>query len=199
MPAKPKPTQAQIALGHEGVLRSDPERVAVQLLDSVIGGGGFSSRLMTTARAEGGLTYGVFSQFAMGRQRGLFVVSTFTRVPEVNTMVELLLRELERARTEPPTATEVADAKGFMIGRFALGLESSSSVASSLVELDVMGLPDDSLDTFRARVRDVTVADAARVAERLLHPERLAIVVVGPAEQLVPQLESFGPVEVVEP
>jgi zinc protease len=67
------------------------------------------------------------------------------------------------------------------------------------VDLDVYGLPEDSLDTYRSKVRAVTVADTAREAEARLHPDRIAITVVGPAAALAPQLERFGPVEVVTP
>jgi zinc protease len=63
----------------------------------------------------------------------------------------------------------------------------------------VYGLPDDSLDTYRARVRATTPAEVAELASRLLHPERAAIVLVGPAEALRPQLEGLGPIEIVEP
>ena len=85
------------------------------------------------------------------------------------------------------------------VGRFGLGLETSAAVLRGLVSLDLYGLPEDSLDTYRARVRAVDTAEAARVARAHLHPERLAIVLLGPASQLVPQLEGLGPVEVVEP
>ena len=70
---------------------------------------------------------------------------------------------------------------------------------ASLVDLDVHGLPQDSLDTYRGRVRATTRDDTARMAAQLLHPERAAIVLVGPAEALVPQVQDLGPVEVVQP
>lgn len=70
---------------------------------------------------------------------------------------------------------------------------------AALVELDVYGLPEDSLDTYRARVRATTAEQAAELARRLLHPERAAIVLVGPADRILPQLEGLGPVEVVKP
>ena len=66
-------------------------------------------------------------------------------------------------------------------------------------DLDVHGLPEDSLDTFRGRVRALTVEDTARAARDLVHPERAAILVVGPAEAILPQLEDLGPVEVIQP
>ncbi len=196
---RPDLEQARIALGHDGIARSDPDRVAVSLMNELLGGGGFSSRLMERLRAEAGLTYGVSSGFSLRRERGPFGVSTFTRVPEARRALDLTLDEIERFRREPPGEAELRDARALAVGEFSLGLESSDSVMASLVDLDVYGLPEDSLDTYRARVRATTPEQIAPLAGRLLHPERAAIVLVGPAESLLPQLEGLGPVEVVEP
>ena len=197
---RPDLAQVRIMVGHEGLARTDPRRVGAAIMNIVVGGGGFSSRLMDKLRSEAGLTYGVGSGFSLRRHKGPFYVSTFTRVPEVRRALDMTLAELERARgAEPPTEDELRDAKALAVGRFSLGLETSSAVLSSLVDLDVHGLPEDSLDTYRGRVRALTTEDTARLARELLHPDRAAIVLVGPAEAIVPQVESLGPVEVVKP
>jgi zinc protease len=196
---RPDLVQARILIAHEGIARTDPDRVSTKLMNAVVGGGGFSSRLMERLRSEEGLTYGVGSGFSMRRHPGPFYVSTFTRVAEVRRVLDLTLTELERARTQPPEDEELRDAKALVVGRFSLNLETSAAVVASLVDLDVYGLPQDSLDTYRARVRAVTTDDTARMARRRLHPDRVAIVLVGPAESLVPQVEDLAPVEVVEP
>jgi zinc protease len=196
---RPDLGQAQIVVGHEGISRTDSERLAASLMNTVLGGGAFSSRLMKRVRADEGLTYSVSSYFAMRRHPGPFGVSTFTRVPEVRRVVDLVLSELARVRSDPPSPQEVASSQSQQVGRFSLGLETSSAVTSSLVNLDVYGLPEDSLDTFRGRIRALTAEDTARVARDLVHPERAAILVVGPAEAIVPQLEDLGAVEVVQP
>jgi len=196
---RPDLTQAQIALVHEGISRKDPERIAASLLNEAIGGSGFSSRLMQRVRADAGLTYGVSSAFNLRREGGFFEVSTFTRVAEVRRVIDLLLAELERARSEPPAGLELEETRTLAVGQFALGMETSDDVLDGLVNLEIYGLPENSLDTYRARVRAVTAADVARVAAKLLHPERAAIILVGPAEALKPQLHGLGPVEVVEP
>jgi zinc protease len=196
---RPDLGQAQILVGHEGISRTDPERLPASLLNTVLGGDAFSSRLMTRVRAEEGLTYSVSSFFAMRRHPGPFAVSTFTRVPEVRRVIDLLLAELERVRSDPPSPEEVVGAQSQTVGEFSLGLETSSAVASALVDLDVHGLPEDSLDTFRGRIRALSAEDTARAARDLVHPERAAIVVVGPAEATLPQLQDLGAVEVVQP
>jgi zinc protease len=196
---RPDLVQAHIVIAHEGIARTDPDRVAAILMNSVLGGSGFSSRLVSRVRADAGLTYGVYSAFSLRREPSLFFISTFTRVPEVRTVVDLLLAEMERMRSEPPSDEELSQAKTFAVGDFSLSLETSDAVMGGLVDLDVYGLPDDSLDTYRTRVRAVTLEDTARLAKGLLHPDRAAIVLVGPAEKLVPQVEDLAPVEVVTP
>jgi zinc protease len=196
---RPDLTQTRITLAHEGIARTDPNRVAASLLNEAIGGSGFSSRLMQRVRAEAGLTYGVSSRFSLRRDGGTFVVATFTRVAEVRRVIDLLLAELARARREPPAGSELEEMRALEVGQFALGIETSDAVLDSLVNLNIYGLPEDSLDTYRSRIRAVTAADVERLALRLLHPDRAAIVLVGPAEALTPQLNDLGPIEVVHP
>jgi len=196
---RPELGQARIVVAHDGLARDHEERLAADLMNKVLGGSGFSSRLMQRVRADEGLTYGVGSGFDMRRQPGPFRVSTFTRASEAGRVVELVLAELERIRREPPSEEELEDAASLAVGSFGLSLESSRAVISGLVDLEVYDLPRDSLDTYRSRVRALDVEDTAEAARRFVHPDRAAIVVLGPAETLRPQLERFGPVEVVQP
>lgn len=192
--------QAQIALANEGIARTDPERIAASLMNSVLGGGGFLSRLMSRVRADEGLTYGVSSGFSLRSQPGPFSIRTFTQVDQVGRVVEILLEEVEAiGAAKPPNVEELEAAKRLSAGRFVLGLETSAAIASSLIDLDINRLPPDSLDTYRGRVTSIALEDAAAQAAKRLHPERMAIVVAGPADVLVPQLESFGAVSVQKP
>lgn len=196
---RPDLAQARIALAHEGISRTDPNRIPAALMNTVLGGGGFSSRLMESLRTEEGLTYGVGSGFGMRRHPGPFYVVTFTRVPEVRRVLDLILADVETMREQPPSATELQDAKALLVGNFGLGLETSTAVLLSEVDLDVYGLPENSLDTYRGRVRAVETADTTRMARELLHPDRAVIVLVGPADVLSAQVEDLGPVEIVQP
>lgn len=196
---RPDLAQAQIALGHDGIARTDPERMAVLLLNDVLGGSGLTSRLMERVRKDAGLAYGVYSAFAMRRAPGPFLVGTSTRVSEARRAVDLVLAEIARAAEEPVAPDELRAVQRLNAGGFALALETAADVTEALVDLDVHGLPPDSLDTYRDRVLAVTLDDLRRAAREHLHPERAAIAVVGPAAALVPALEGLGPVEVVRP
>ncbi len=192
--------QARIMIGNDGLARSDPRRIAAGLLNDTLGGSGFSSRMMATLRSAEGLTYGVGSGFALRRQPGPFLVSTFTRVSEARRAVDILLAEIEAIRGDrPQSPDELAKSKSYNVGQFGLGLETSSAVMRSLVDLAVYDLPEDSLDTYRARVQAVGAQDVAAVARDFLQPDRAGIIVLGPAEALVPQFESLGDVVVVQP
>lgn len=196
---KPDLGQARIVVAHEGIDRRNPDRISADIMNKVLGGSGFASRMMARVRSDEGLTYSIDSGFDMRRSPGPFSVSTFTRVSEAGRVVSLVLEEMRRIREDPPTREELADAISLAVGSFGLGLESSEAVVGALVNLELYDLPPDSLDTYRSRVRAVDATAAADAARRFVHPDRVAIVVLGPAADLVPQLEAFGPVEVVQP
>lgn len=197
---KPDLVQARIILTHEGIARAEETRISVDLMNDVLGGSGFSSRLMQKIRSDEGLTYSVGSGFSLRSQPGPFSIATFTRVAKVRRVVDLLLEEMQAIRGERPvTQDELNKFISYNVGRFGLSLETSAAVLSSLVDLNVHGLPDDSLDTYRSRIRAVSLADVADAAKRRLHPDRAAIVVLGPAESIVPALEGLGEIEVWQP
>ena len=197
---KPDLVQARIIVAHEGIARTEPTRIAVGIMNDALGGSGFSSRLMKRVRSDAGLTYGIGSGFSMRSQPGPFSISTFTRVPKVAEVLDLVLEEVEAIRSDRPvTREELEKFISYNVGRFGLSLETSDAVLSSLVDLDVFDLPEDSLDTYRSRVRAVSLEDVTRAARDRLHPDRTAIIVLGPAKTLVPQLEEFGEIEIREP
>ena len=196
---RPDLGQAQIVIGHEGIGRTDPDRLAAALMVRVLGSSGFTSRLMSRVRAQEGLTYSIYAFFSMRRHPGPFGVSTFTRVSEVGRVVEIVLEELTRMNEESITAAELDAVRRLSAGGFVLGLETSADVTGALVDLDAYGLPPDSLDTFRSRVAAIGLDQVGEASRALLHPGRAAVIVVGPAETLRPQLEPFGTVEVVLP
>jgi zinc protease len=197
---RPDLGQTRIVVGHEGIARTDDDRIAVSLFNIVLGGSGFSSRLMDALRGnEEGLTYGAGSSYALRRWPGPFFASTFTRVDKTRMALDILLAELERARREPPGDDELSWARTFATGGFSMGLETSDAVTDALVDLDVYGLPQDSLDTYRTRVRATTPAEVADAVHAHLHPDRAVIVLVGPAQAIAPQLGGLGPYEVVRP
>jgi zinc protease len=196
---RPELGQAQIAIGHEGIARDDERRLEAQLLNTAFGSGGFSSRLMSRIRASEGLTYGIYTQFVQHRAPGPFVLNTFTRVPKVSELLDSAFMELARVSREPPAGAELEHARSLRIGSFPLALETTEAIMRALLDLDVYGLPRDTLDTYRSRMRAISADEIAATANALVHPERATIVVVGPADALRESLAKYGEVEVVAP
>lgn len=198
---KPDATQSAIVIVGPGIKHSDPDYFAVRIMNFALGGGGFSSRLMKVVRSEGGKTYGARSSFDARREPGPWVASTFTRTSETVSTIKLVLGELERMRKSGPTAEELDAAKGNMIGGYGLKLETGGDVARLLLNVELDGLDPKFPEEYPARLKAVTLADAARVANRLLTPQ--ALVIVGKADEVRPalakaKLDADGKIEVVK-
>lgn len=171
--------QALVMSGAPGMKRDDPDWFAAQLVNYVLGGGGFNSRLMTELRERRGLTYGV-STSLVALDRGAAVVGSYStdnaRAAEALALVEA---EWRRMAQDGPTEAELADAKSFLTGSFPLTLDSSAAVARLLVSLQYDGLGIDYLQRRDALIAAVTLDDARRVARRLFGGPGLLTVIVG--------------------
>lgn len=181
--------QAQIRWGHMGLARRDPRHDAADLVNDVLGGGGFSSRLMQTIRSEKGLTYGIHSGFSARRQPGPFLVSTFTPTDSVAEVLDDIHRLVKDFRDHGPSQKELDDACRRLVGGYPLQFETATQVAGQLLELEFYGLAKDSLETYQDRMLALTLSDAATLARDLLQPESALAVVVGDTQSL-PDLSS---------
>ena len=183
--------QSRICVGHIGVPRSVDDYVALMVLNLVLGGS-FSSRLNLNLRERHGFTYGVRSSFGPRRGPGPFVVSTAVENAVTGAAVGEIFREVEGLVEGGPTREEIEAATSYLAGVFPLRLETTGQIASRIAEMTVYDLPDDYYRTYRDRVREVTAAAAARSARRHIRPAELCTVVVGDADEVVPQLEGLG-------
>ena len=191
--------QSRIRVGHIGVPRSVEDYFALVVLNLVLGGS-FSSRLNLNLRERHGFTYGVRSSFAPRRGPGPFAVSTAVENAVTGAAVGEIFREIERLVEGGPTRDEVEAATSYLAGVFPLRLETTGQIASRIAGMVVYDLPDDYYRSYRDRVREVTAEQVARAARRHIRPAELCTVVVGNADDVVPQLEGLdiGPVSVHE-
>ena len=188
-------TQSNIAMGHLGLRRDHPDYYALRVLNEIFSGGG-TSRLMSEVRTRRGLAYGVFGQVgAEWDHPGLTLVWTSTKIESTAEALEVLLEESRALRGDrPPTPREVEEAKNAILSSFVFDVDSRDEVLGQQLTLEYFGYPLDRVAKFRERIDAVTVDDVRRVAREHLHPDRFAIVVVGPSEQLASDLEPFGEV-----
>ena len=192
-------TQAQIMMGHIGINRTNPDRFDLLVMNKILGGGGLYTRLAEEVRVKRGLTYSIYSYFARRDYTGEFLLSTFTRAESAVETIRVCLQEIAKIRHESVTQEELENAKMTLIASHPLQFEEYEDIAQTLVHNAFYGLPLTEVTHFADQVEKVSISDVQRVAQKYLHPDDMVIVVVGPAETLLPELETIGPVVVVDP
>lgn len=171
--------QAHIWVGQPGMARNDPDFLPLLVGNHILGGSGFTSRLMQDIREQRGLTYGVQSFFSPGRHAGAFAVTLQTRPDQAELAVQLIHEHIARFVQEGPSAQELEQAQAALINGFALRLDTNRKLLDNLAALAWNDLPIDYLDTWTQHVQAIT-AEQIRVAfARVLQPERMVTVVLG--------------------
>ena len=189
---KPGQTQTHIRVAQYGLRHDDVRFFPSLVWNYALGGGGFSSRLMKVVRSEGGKTYGASSAFDRNEERGSFVITTFTRTAETKRTVDLVLGELRKMHDGGPSEDEVAAAIANLAGSYAMRIAGADELASALVTAELHGLSQAYVADYPVLVGKVSRGDAAEAARSLLTPNAFALVLVGDAAQLGPQLEAAG-------
>jgi zinc protease len=170
--------QATIILGSGGIARSNPDYYRLQVMNYILGGGGFASRLMKIVRSKNGLAYGISSGFDAGKFPGSFAVDTQTKNKSTNEALELIIEQLRDMQEQPVSDTELASAKKYLIGSFPLKIDRQSSIASFMLQVEMYGLGLDYAERYPKLIGAVTRDDVQRVAKQYLHPDALDLVAV---------------------
>lgn len=178
-------TPQSVALfGQPGIHRDDPDFFAAYLLDLILGGGSFESRLMQEVREKRGLTYGVYSYLADKDQAKLWMGSVASSNDRVAEAIQVIRDEWARLANNGISQQELDDAKTYMTGAYPLRFDSNGAIANIMVAMQMDHMPIDYIATRNDRVNAVTLAEINRVAKRLLDPKALTFVVVGQPEGL---------------
>ncbi|MFP6665299.1 MAG: pitrilysin family protein [Deltaproteobacteria bacterium] len=180
-------TQANIVIGQLGVARDNADYFPILLMNHILGGGGFTSRLMQEIRTRKGLAYSVYSRFSSNRLPGPFRVVLQTRAQTAGEAIAIVRREISRMHRNGVSAEELAAAQDFLTGSFPLRLDSTAKLSGLLAQIEYFGLGDDYIERYGERVRSVTLAEVAAAARRHLRPEDLIVVAVGPEVELSQQ------------
>jgi zinc protease len=170
--------QAVVNFGGPGITRSDPDFMAAYIVNHILGGGSFTSRLYREVREKRGLAYGVHDHLVWLNHTALMIGSTATRSDATGQTIEIIEREIRRLADEGPTEEEFDKAKTYLKGSYPLGLDTSNRIASQLVQIQLDELGIDYVDRRSGLIDAVTLADTKRVAKRLLD-SGLLITVVG--------------------
>ncbi len=192
-------SQTHLRAGHLSVKEDDPDYPALSLLNDILGGSGFRSRLFQDIRTKQGLAYSVGSGIrAETRVPSVWLMRAETKLASTKDVVVRLLANVERLQREPVTDRELAEAKEAFVNSFVFSFTSASSIVNRLIGLEYDGLPKDFLQRLRDRVVALTKEDLQRAARAHLHPDRLRILAVGPAEALPQVLSGFGEIEEIK-
>lgn len=176
--------QANIIIGNEGVKRENPDYYALTVMNYILGGGGFGSRLLEEIRVKRGLAYSVASFFDPGKYPGSFQIVLQTKNSSAREAISLSLEQMERIRRELVSEKELEVAKKYLIGSFPLRLDSQEKLANFLTQVEYYGLGLDYPEKYSSLIRSVTRAEVLQVAKTYLHPENHILVVVGNLKEM---------------
>ena len=185
--------QTTVLLGQRGITKEHPDLYALRVMNFILGGGGFNSRLMREVRSNRGLAYSVYSFFQAGRRLpGLFVAGCETRTATVDEVVELMRAEMRRISEEPVSDEELEIARESLINSFVFAFEDPHEVVSQAMRLNFYGYAEDYLQRYRDRLAAVTADEVLDAARRHLQWDRQTIVLVGEQMGQKQPAERFG-------
>jgi zinc protease len=193
----PGAVQTQILAGCHAITRRHPDWIKLGLTNSLYGGA-FNSRLVMNIREDKGYTYSPRSGVTALRQHGYFSVSAAVRNDVVAASLTEIFYEMDKLRSVPVPEAELADAQNYLSGVFSMGLATQNGLLGQIAVVALNDLPDDYLETYRAKVRALTPSDLLETARKYLDSANMQIVVVGDRAQIESQAALFGELEVFD-
>jgi len=188
---RPGSLQSNIVLSNLAIDRADPDYFPVTVMNQILGAGA-SSRLFMNLREAKGYTYGAYSSFDTRRQAGNFQATAEVRTPVTGDSLKEFFYELNRVRNEKASDKELKDAKSYLTGVFPLRAETQEGLTNLLVSQQLYDLPADYLQTYRDKINAVTLDDVERVAKKYITADKIAIVIVGDAGEILPQIKPYS-------
>jgi zinc protease len=193
----PGAVQTQILAGCQAITRKHPDWVKLGLTNSLYGGA-FNSRLVMNIREDKGYTYSPRSSVHSLRQHGYFSVSAAVRNDVVAASLTEIFYEIDKLRSVPVPKAELADARNYLSGVFSMGLATQDGLLTQFSTVALNDLPDDYLETYRAKLRAITSDDLLSTARKYLDSANMQIVVVGDRAQNESQAALFGDLEIFD-
>jgi predicted Zn-dependent peptidase len=188
---RPDSAQSNVVLANMAIKRTDPDYFPAIVMNQVLGAGA-SSRVFMNLREEKGYTYGAYTRLNSKRLVGDIEATAEVRNDVTGATLKEFFYELERIRNEKVREDEIADAKNFLTGVFPIRAETQEGLTNLIVNQHLYDLPDDYLQTYREKVDAVTIDDVQAVAKKYVRPDEMAIVIVGAADQVLPQAKEYA-------
>jgi zinc protease len=184
-------TQTYFVIGNVGASATDPDRVAIEVVNTVFGSR-FTSMLNEALRVESGLTYGATSFFSLQKEPGPFAMYSFTRNETTGKAIDLALEVLKKLHTNGLTAEQLSSAKSYLKGQFPPMIETSGQLARLIVRHEFLGLDDNEVNQFEQRIDGVTPEMAKQVIAKHFPSENLAFVLVGKSSEIAPVVKKYA-------
>jgi len=189
---KPDSTQTYYRIGNIGITRTNPDRVWIDVVNTLFGGR-FTSMLSTELRIKSGLTYGAGSFFDERRVRGPFAVASYTQNATTEKILDMTLDVLKRLHEKGFSEEELKSAKAYIKGQFPPQIETCDQLARLIAELEFFGLDEREITTLYAKIDGLTVADARRIIQQYFPLENLVFVLIGKASEVEPVVKKYAP------
>jgi zinc protease len=187
---RPGSAQSNIVIANSGITRTSPDYFPMMLMHTVLGANA-SSRLFMNLREDKGYTYGAYSTLDARRTAGTFRATAEVRTPVTGDSLKEFFYELNRIGSEQVSQKEISDAKSYLTGVFPIRLETQEGLTDQLVQIKMLNLPNDYLDTYRDRIQAVTVEEIQRVAQKYIKPDEAALIVVGDGASVLDQMKPY--------
>lgn len=190
---RPGSVQTNLYLGHLGIRPDNPDWPKVTVANRILGGGA-TGRLFLNIREEKGWTYGAYSTFTKPVDVGYFRATANVRTEVSDSALTEMLMEFDRMTTEPVEQEELDDAKSYLIGNFPTTIETPNQIAGQISQVKLLGLGKKYLEGYRKEIAKVEVPDVQYAMGTYLHPDRMALVLVGDANEVVDKVEPIASV-----
>jgi predicted Zn-dependent peptidase len=194
---RPGSAQSNIRVGNLALRPHDDRYYAAVVANKILGGGA-DARLFLKLREEKGWTYGAYSGIARRGDVGFFQASTEVRSEVTDSALTEMLHQIRRIGTEAADDSELAAAKGFLVGSFPLSIQTPQQVAGQVATVKLLELGDDYLETYRQRLDAVDAPEAMRAAQTIMRPDSAVVIVVGDGQALYDKLAAIAPVRIVD-
>lgn len=188
---KPDATQTFYQIGNVGISRTNPDRVYIQVINTLFGGR-FTSMLNSALRIQSGLTYGARSAFNQLRAPGPFIIYTYTPNATTEKAIDMTLDVLRRLHDKGITEEELKSAKSYMKGQFPPTIETSDQLAALLAQLEFYGLDESDVNNYYAKIDSMTMQDAQRVIKQYFPADNLVFVLIGKAGDIQSVVKKYA-------
>jgi zinc protease len=178
--------QGRVIMGHLSTTRDNPDFYALSVMDDILGGGGFTSRIVLRVRSDEGLAYNAFSNFGFGLYYdGVFQAGFESKSSSCAQAADIVLEEIERIRREKVKPEELETAVNYAVEVFPRYFSSAAAIAGTFANDEYTHRKPDFWPTYRERIRAVKAEDVLRVAQKYLMPDRMVILAVGNVEEML--------------